>query len=169
MHNENFKADFLKMASATHVTFRNTSHPLFMEQKRDLSITLASRTCRFETCRYLKLPNFKLTHFGRAKVLGNLRHYLQSQSHRHQTIGRQEVERRRPDDGELKQLSGQSTGLPIKRSWVRVPAGAARECSFPGSVFHADSYFRYPFHPCVTAVAHKSQIQIIVPKVQAAC
>ena len=29
MHSENFKADFLKMASATHATFRNTSHAHF--------------------------------------------------------------------------------------------------------------------------------------------
>ena len=29
MHSENFKADFLKMASATHATFRNTSYPHF--------------------------------------------------------------------------------------------------------------------------------------------
>ena len=27
MHSENFKADFLKMVSATHATFKNTSHP----------------------------------------------------------------------------------------------------------------------------------------------
>ena len=29
----------------------------------------------------------------------------------------------------------------IKRSWVRVLAGAARKCSSPGSTFCADSYF----------------------------
>ena len=29
MHSENFKADFLKMASATHATLRNTSYPRF--------------------------------------------------------------------------------------------------------------------------------------------
>ena len=29
MQSENFKADFLKMASATHATFRNASHPHF--------------------------------------------------------------------------------------------------------------------------------------------
>ena len=29
MHSENFKADFLKTAPATHATFRNTSHPHF--------------------------------------------------------------------------------------------------------------------------------------------
>ena len=29
MHSENFKADFLKMASTTHATFRNMSHPHF--------------------------------------------------------------------------------------------------------------------------------------------
>ena len=29
MHSENFKADFLKMASATHATFKNTPHPHF--------------------------------------------------------------------------------------------------------------------------------------------
>ena len=57
---ENFKADFLKMASATHATFQNTSHPHFLEQKCDLSTKITSRTCRFETCRYFKLPNFKL-------------------------------------------------------------------------------------------------------------
>ena len=27
MHSENFQADFLKMASATYATFKNTSHP----------------------------------------------------------------------------------------------------------------------------------------------
>ena len=27
MHSENFKADFLKMASTTHATFKNTPHP----------------------------------------------------------------------------------------------------------------------------------------------
>ena len=31
MHSENFEADFLKMASATHATFRNMSHPHFLE------------------------------------------------------------------------------------------------------------------------------------------
>ena len=35
------------------------------EKKRDLSMKITSRTWRFETCRYLKLPNFKLTHFMR--------------------------------------------------------------------------------------------------------
>ena len=29
MHSENFQADFLKMASATYATFKNTSHHLF--------------------------------------------------------------------------------------------------------------------------------------------
>ena len=48
------------MASATHATFKNTSHPHFLQQKRNLSIKITSRTCRLETCRYLKLPNFKL-------------------------------------------------------------------------------------------------------------
>ena len=60
MHSENFKADFLKMASTIHATFRNTSHAHFLEQKCDLSIKISSKTCRFETCRYLKLPSFKL-------------------------------------------------------------------------------------------------------------
>ena len=59
MHSENFKADFLKMASTPHATFKNTSHPHFLQQKRNLSIKITSRTCRFETCRYFKLPNFK--------------------------------------------------------------------------------------------------------------
>ena len=31
MHSENFKADFLKMASATHAAFKDTSHPHFLE------------------------------------------------------------------------------------------------------------------------------------------
>ena len=31
MHSENFKADFLKMASTTHATFKNTSHPHFFK------------------------------------------------------------------------------------------------------------------------------------------
>ena len=31
VHRENFKADFLKMASATHTTFKNTSHPQILE------------------------------------------------------------------------------------------------------------------------------------------
>ena len=31
MHIENFKDDFLKMASTTHATFKNTSHPHFLE------------------------------------------------------------------------------------------------------------------------------------------
>ena len=30
MHSENFKVDFLKMASARHATFRNASHPHFL-------------------------------------------------------------------------------------------------------------------------------------------
>ena len=60
MYSENFKADFLKMASATHATLQNTSHPHFLEYKRDLSIKITRRTCRLDTCRYLKLPNFKL-------------------------------------------------------------------------------------------------------------
>ena len=60
MRSENFQVDFLKMASATHATFKNTSHQHFIEQKCDLSIKITRRTCRFETCRYLKLPNFKL-------------------------------------------------------------------------------------------------------------
>ena len=29
MHSENFKADFLKMASTSNATFKNTSYPLF--------------------------------------------------------------------------------------------------------------------------------------------
>ena len=29
MHSENFKADFLKMASTTNATFKNMSHPQF--------------------------------------------------------------------------------------------------------------------------------------------
>ena len=60
MHSENFEADFLKMASATHATFRSMSHPHLFEKKRDLSIKITSGTSRFETCRYLKVPNFKL-------------------------------------------------------------------------------------------------------------
>ena len=39
------------------------------------------------------------------------------------------------------QLSGQSAGLIIKRSRVRIPAGAAGEFSSPASTFCADSYF----------------------------
>ena len=35
----------------------------------------------------------------------------------------------------------QSDGLVIERSRVRVPAGAAGECSSPGSTFSANSYF----------------------------
>ena len=42
----------------------------------------------------------------------------------------------------------------IERSRVRIPVGAAREFSSPGSTFCAD-LFRYPFHPHVTAVARK--------------
>ena len=29
----------------------------------------------------------------------------------------------------------------IESSWVRIPVGAAGECSSPGSTFCADSYF----------------------------
>ena len=43
----------------------------------------------------------------------------------------------------------------IERSWVRITPGAAGEFSSPGSAFCADSYFWYPFHPHVTAVARK--------------
>ena len=43
--------------------------------------------------------------------------------------------------GERGWLSGQSVGLVIERSLVRVPAGAAGEFSSPGSTFCADSYF----------------------------
>ena len=43
----------------------------------------------------------------------------------------------------------------IERLRVRIPAEAAGEFSSPGPTFCADSYFRYPFHPCVTAVARK--------------
>jgi len=60
MHNENFKVDFLQMASATQATFKSTSRPNLLEYKCDLSIKITSRTCKFDTCRYLKLPNFKL-------------------------------------------------------------------------------------------------------------
>ena len=42
----------------------------------------------------------------------------------------------------------------IERSRVRVPAGAAGEFCSPGSTFCAD-WFRHPFHPPVTAAAHK--------------
>ena len=42
-----------------------------------------------------------------------------------------------------------------RRTWVRVLAGVAGEFSSPGSTLCADS-FRYPFHPCVTAVACKT-------------
>jgi len=48
------------MASTTHAPFRNTSHPHIWEQKCDLSIKISSRTCRFETCRYLRVPSFQL-------------------------------------------------------------------------------------------------------------
>ena len=48
------------MASATHAAFRSMSHPHLFEKNMILSIKITSRTCRFETCRYLKLPNFKL-------------------------------------------------------------------------------------------------------------
>ena len=55
MHSENFKADFLKMASATHATFKNTSHPQYLVQRHDSRIKITSRTCSFETCKYLRL------------------------------------------------------------------------------------------------------------------
>ena len=53
-----------------------------------------------------------------------------------------------------------------ERSHVRIPAGAVGEFSSPGLTYCADSYFGihsipllllfwYPFHPPVTAVAHK--------------
>ena len=54
-------------------------------------------------------------------------------------------------NGERGELSGKSAGLVIKRSRVRVPAGAAGEFSSPGSTFCADSYFGIR----VTAVARK--------------
>ena len=68
MHNENFQADFLKMASATHAPFRKISHPHFSEEKRDLRFKITNRTCRFETCRYFRLPNFKLRLISREQV-----------------------------------------------------------------------------------------------------
>ena len=73
MYSANFKADFLKMASATHATFKNTSHPHFLEYKRDLSIKVTSRTCILDTCRYLKLPNFKLRLISREHVTYTIR------------------------------------------------------------------------------------------------
>ena len=51
----------------------------------------------------------------------------------------------------------------IERSRVRIPAGTAGEFSSPGSTFSADSYFGYPFHPRVTAVARK-KIPVILQK-----
>ena len=50
---------------------------------------------------------------------------------------------------------GESTGLVVERSWVRVPAGTAGEFSSLGSTFYADSYFRICSTPRVTAVARK--------------
>ena len=47
-----------------------------------------------------------------------------------------------------------AAGLVIERSWVRIPAGAAGDCSSPGSTFYADS-FQYLFHPRVTTAARK--------------
>ena len=38
-------------------------------------------------------------------------------------------------------LSGQSAGLMIERSQVRIPAGVAGDFSSPGSTFCADAYF----------------------------
>ena len=48
----------LEFFSQWHVTF--FFFFFFFEQKHDSRIKITSRTCSFETCRYLKLPNFKL-------------------------------------------------------------------------------------------------------------
>ena len=43
----------------------------------------------------------------------------------------------------------------IERSRVQVPAGAAGNCSVPGSTFRADSYFGIRSAPLVAAVVPK--------------
>ena len=43
----------------------------------------------------------------------------------------------------------------IEKSRVRVPAGTAGELSSPRLNFLCWLLYRYPFHPCVTAVARK--------------
>ena len=56
--------------------------------------------------------------------------------------------------GSRDSISGYSAWLMIERSWVWVWEGVVGEFSSPGSTFCANSFW-YPFHPCVTAVAHK--------------
>ena len=48
----------------------------------------------------------------------------------------------------------QNATLVIEKMWVWVPPGVAGELSSPWSTFCAD-LFKYPFHPCVTTVAHE--------------
>ena len=48
----------------------------------------------------------------------------------------------------------------VKRSRVRVPAGAAGEVSSPGSTFCADSYFGIRSSPV--------KVPVVIPKVQVA-
>ena len=51
----------------------------------------------------------------------------------------------------------------IERSRVRIPAGAARECSSPGSAFCANSYFGIR----VTAVARVTAVRVTAARVTA--
>ena len=54
----------------------------------------------------------------------------------------------------------------IERSRVRIPAGAAGECSFPGPTYRADSYIGIR---SITVLPRSTQkIPVILPKVQEA-
>ena len=81
------------MASATHATLKNTSHTHLLEQKRDFSIKITSRICRFETCIvYLTYPNFKLSglvsweRVTRIPGLHSKEHYGQTNNTKLQTL-----------------------------------------------------------------------------------
>ena len=64
MRSENFQADFLKMASATHATFKNTSHQHFIEQKCDLSIKINEKNLQIWDMQISQIAQFQdKTHF----------------------------------------------------------------------------------------------------------